>query len=475
METNSTLANHPPNFSEKPFASEIKGPEAFTPDPAGIQLSAADELEKMKSAAAAETKRIAAFSNRSIKRATLLFRDCEFQRAEEILRCVDELLPDEVRHLTTYGNALAAQDLFAEAEEIFRRQIALEPGVLRPVARLADMLTGQGKQAEAADVLQKFMESTAVDSNLKRRIQTHRNLAGIPNSEIAAKRDEALNVHKNEQPLSPIQEKVLADLRSTGIAITSIQELFGTSDLWKSAEDDFRKFSDDSRAQQLAQKISRIVDFKDDPELSKLFKPSVINYKNFFGDLTLNDAIVRIYSSDEILGIANSYNGMASKIRNMHLWINPPLHTENVNGRKGSQLWHRDQEDSKILKCFIYFSDIDEKSGATDYVKNTAIDSIGLKDRILPYPCSTGYPMEKLFYSRIDHNDFTRADGKKGTIVFLDTNGFHRGGFVKEVARHIAMCTFLRPISPYVEMNTKVKIEENPKFKISPAADYGLR
>ena len=437
-------------------------------------LALQKEVKNLKKAADAHAKMLANFSNLSIKRATLLFKDAEFARAEEILRCVDEVLPEERRHLTTYGNSLASQDLFQEAEVIFRRQISLEPENNTPVKRLADMLAGQGRHSEAADVLEKFTDSTRPDSNIRRRIQTHRNLAGMPNAEISAKRDEALRIHASAPPLSKAQEKILTSLVKTGIAVTSFEELFSEKHLWDLADVEFRRFAEDDGVKKLSTHISSALDFKDDPELSKLFKPSVINYKNFFGNLTTAHPVVKIYSSEEILGIANAYNGMASKIRNMHLWINPPLHSENINGRKGSQLWHRDQEDSKILKCFIYFSDVDERSGATEYAINTAVGSAGLKDRVLPYPCTTGYPMEKSFYSRVPSEDFVRADGKKGTIVFIDTNGFHCGGFVKEISRYIAMCTYLRPVSPYVDTNSKVDASDGLADEYTAISCYGL-
>lgn len=442
-------------------ASAVKA-QAPKKHPAEIKLTALE-------------KKTWAFANISIKRANLLILDGEYARAEEVLRAVDQVCDGETRHLNSLGTALAAQDRFEEAEVVFRRLIEIDPTVLAPVSRLADMLVGQGRELDAAIALEDYVKATKPDSNLKRRIQTLRNLAGHPSPAVAKIRDEATSLLEQAPTLTETQQRVFEELKQTGIAMTSYQELFGgNGQLWEEAEAEFKRFGDDGKVKELIARISGCKDFAEDPELSKLFKPSIVNYRKFFGDLTPDSPITKLYYSDEILGISNAYNGMASKIRNMHMWINPPLHPENVNGRKGSQLWHRDQEDSRILKCFIYFSDIDEGSGATDYVKNTGVDCTNLKDRVIPYPSTTGYPAEPLFYSRVPKEDFVRADGPKGTIVFLDTNGFHRGGFVKERARYIAMCTYLRPISPYVAMNTKIEASPEELAALSPLAAYGL-
>jgi tetratricopeptide (TPR) repeat protein len=402
-------------------------------------------------------KDLVSFANTSIKQANILFRQGDFEGSTKMLVDVDQKCSGETRHLKYLGNSLMALSNYSEAEKNFRRWALVSPDSLEPFAKVADALAGQRRQIEAAETLEAYMSRTKPDSNLRRRIQTHRNLGGQPNQAVAKIRDEALAVKVLDPKLDEVQERILRDLKEAGIAMTSYHELFGGKGaLWEDAEQEFLRFGTDKEVMALVDRISSATDFAQDPELAKLFKPSIVNYRNFFGDLSVNSPIAKLYYSERILGIANGYNEIASKIRNMHMWINPPLHPDNVNGRKGSQLWHRDQEDSRILKCFIYFSDIDEGSGATDFVKHTSVDCIGLKDQVIPYPATSGYPQEAMFNSRIPRDDFVRAIGPKGTIVFLDTNGFHRGGFVRDRARHIAMCTFLRPISPYVETNTKV-------------------
>ena len=53
-------------------------------------------------------------------------------------------------------------------------------------------------------------------------------------------------------------------------------------------------------------------------------------------------------------------------------------------------------------------------------------------------PTTVGIPAE----------DIIRATGKRGTIYFVDTNGFHRGGFIapgNKKVRQVAHCLFLQP------------------------------
>ena len=63
---------------------------------------------------------------------------------------------------------------------------------------------------------------------------------------------------------------------------------------------------------------------------------------------------------------------------------------------------------------------------------------------------------------------------KKKSIVFLDTNGFHRGGYVTKDRRVLTMATFLRPITPYVDQNTKLLLDGIDKSNYTSEALYAL-
>jgi tetratricopeptide (TPR) repeat protein len=395
------------------------------------------------------------------KQGDYLVAQGQYERAEAVLRVIGKLAPQDTRHFLVFGNVLMLLDKFEEAEKVFRKRLARDPSDSQTMTRLADALSGLNKHLEAVAVLEQFMELTGREPRLERRVQTHLNLANKPLPEIVAKRDEATKLLADAAQPSEAQQEIIDELRRSGIAITSCAALFGSdTSLWDAAKQEFDRFVQNNEVVSLAKRISGSRDFAEDPEFSKVFKPSAVSYRDFFGEITIDCPIAKLYSSPEILGIANAYNEMASKIRNMTVWLNPPLHPDNVNGRTGSQLWHRDQEDSRILKCFIYFDDIDEGSGATDFIKNTSVTCSNLTDLVIPYPSTSGYPKEELIRAKLPEEDFISADGKAGTLVFLDTNGFHRGGYARENARHIALCTFLRPVSSLAETSRRVLASE---------------
>jgi hypothetical protein len=214
--------------------------------------------------------------------------------------------------------------------------------------------------------------------------------------------------------------------------------------------------------QERLHKIKESKNFSIDPYFKNSFKPSVINYIAHKEHIPASNPCINLIRHHKILNIANSYHEMFSKIRNVNFWISPPVSEKNRQERKGSQLWHRDQEDERILKCFIYFSDVDEDNGVTEYVPYSRCTPKKRYSKVLPYPCSSGYVNEFTFKASINETDIIKLKGKKGTIAFLDTNGFHRGGFVTgENDRRLMMTTFLRPTSPFVQQNTRLTIDDD--------------
>ena len=71
------------------------------------------------------------------------------------------------------------------------------------------------------------------------------------------------------------------------------------------------------------------------------------------------------------------YFNTIPRITNIDYWLNVP----EVPGTRpiASQIWHRDYEDKKLLKVFVYFTDVDEKSGAFSVVSKTHYGSADSK------------------------------------------------------------------------------------------------
>src|SRR5262249_11455632 len=158
--------------------------------------------------------------------------------------------------------------------------------------------------------------------------------------------------------------------------------------------------------------------------------------------LGLDDPWLSLGSDTRLLDIANSYLGLWSKLEYVDVWYTPPA---NEGDRRSSQRWHRDFNDRHLLKAFIYLVDVDEETGPFEYVPRSAPG--GELDSLCPWrPLGENYPPQDDFAARIDGRAVTFT-APKGTMIFCNTSGFHRGGFATEKPRVLATFTWDSPAS----------------------------
>ena len=139
-----------------------------------------------------------------------------------------------------------------------------------------------------------------------------------------------------------------------------------------------------------------------------------------------------------ILQIANEYFEMYTRLRFYNVW-----HTLTTEGEaRESQLGHFDREDHLILKLFVYFSDIDEGAGPFTYAPGTHP-----KGTIRRHPenfLENGVVRvrDEEMARVVPQRDWVRAIGPKGTILFADTRGYHKGGLARTRDRILYTCLF---------------------------------
>jgi hypothetical protein len=158
--------------------------------------------------------------------------------------------------------------------------------------------------------------------------------------------------------------------------------------------------------------------------------------------LGLDDPWLRLGVNPRLLDLANAYLQMWSKLEYVDVWYTPPA---GADERKSSQRWHRDFNDRHLLKAFLYLVDVDEETGPFEYVPRSAPG--GELDRLWPWrPLGENYPPEEEFAERVNGRSVTFT-APKGTIIFCNTSGFHRGGFAKAKPRVLATLTWDSPAS----------------------------
>jgi hypothetical protein len=157
--------------------------------------------------------------------------------------------------------------------------------------------------------------------------------------------------------------------------------------------------------------------------------------------VALDHPILQLGLDRCLLDIVNSYFGLWARLNYVDLWYTIPLGADQPV--KASQRWHRDPEDDKILKVFLYFSDVNEEAGPLEYIVGSR-RSGGPYSRLWRYG---SYPPQQELDARTQDAERVVCTGAPGTFVFCDTSGFHRGGHARSRARVFSVLSYLSPAS----------------------------
>lgn len=214
--------------------------------------------------------------------------------------------------------------------------------------------------------------------------------------------------------LSGVGQRVVADLRRDGIAQAHISE-FADPALF----DEFSAaFQDLVRAHEAGE------------------KKGLIGKKSYI--LRLGDATVALRNDDPtsrlilqpgFAAVAAHYMGMVPRFSGTRLWRTLPTGDAE---RVASQQWHRDYNDGLFTKVFLYLNDVGEEAGPLEYVKGS--HRAGPFGKVLRYQYNSQGARDYLTnddmrpFLRDLEPSMTKAVGKAGTLTFVDTYGFHRGG-----------------------------------------------
>ena len=244
--------------------------------------------------------------------------------------------------------------------------------------------------------------------------------------------------YANDEPaLDETQQRTLDRLREEGYATVPFSDLVPDPAVWRELEADAARFVDETEAglaseQQGGESALR----------RRAGKEFLVRKYSWGVELGLDDPWLRLGTNPRLLDIANAYLEMWSKLEYADVWYTAPIGGDE---RRASQSWHRDFNDRHLLKAFLYLVDVDEETGPFEYVPRSAPG--GELDRLWPWrPLGENYPPEDEFAERIDGRSVTFT-APKGTIIFCNTSGFHRGGFATGKPRVLATLTWDSPAS----------------------------
>lgn len=232
-------------------------------------------------------------------------------------------------------------------------------------------------------------------------------------------------LYKNNPPkLDSVQQRIVKELETDGISITHIDDLFKDNP---------------SLFKEIMSELDTLVpNAKQDPKKDH-FK-ALWDTRSFY--LDPKNSFVKFALSPKIIDVANAYMKMWTRLllANGYIADVVPKSASKIK----TQNWHRDAHDLKLVSVFIYLTDVmSEGDGAFFYVKKS---HPGAKlGQLFPQPKPHSlkrFPSEEEVDAKIKSEDIVPCLGKKGTIIFSDGTGIHRGGYCTDNRRIMVLTAY---------------------------------
>ena len=251
---------------------------------------------------------------------------------------------------------------------------------------------------------------------------------------LSNRKSRALFEH-HQPTLDDVQQRILADVRDEGYSVVPFGDLFRDDAHWHELEAMRDRFVSETEAD-LAKGGEHV--------RVRAGKEFVVRLHSYGVEIGLDDPWFRAISSHRMLDLANAYLEMWSKLEYVDVWYSVPQPAEAE--RISSQRWHRDYNDKHLLKAFLYLVDVDEEMGPFQYVAGSQPG--GPYADVWPWqPLGQNYPTEEELEGLIPSSSIRAFTAPKGTLIFCNTAGFHRGGFSTTSPRVLATATYSSPAS----------------------------
>jgi hypothetical protein len=268
-----------------------------------------------------------------------------------------------------------------------------------------------------------------------------------------------LLLQQNGSKPTTVQERVICDLKATGIAFAEIGELLSEADapLWTNLQ------------QAIGEWLEKPTQRRD-PSAKRVWKDYIIRYYGNGANIPLGCPLLSLGLSNSILNVVHGYLGVWAKLNYIDVWNTVP-EPQDAKAPSASQRWHRDPEDIKLCKIFLYHTDVDDGAGPLHYLPNARPGE--RYGDLWPQELPAGsVATDSELEAKAPRSDWRICHGKKGTIVFVDTVGFHMGGRATLRNRVLSHWTFTTPGSHW----PRASFFDPPvvqSFK-SPAARWAL-
>jgi hypothetical protein len=238
----------------------------------------------------------------------------------------------------------------------------------------------------------------------------------------------------NRPSLDETQRRVIQELDEAGYSLVHATELF-SDEAWQAIQ---------AEAAEFVERTERGLAGESEELRRRPGKEFLVRKYDVRSVVPLDNPWLSACISRRLIDIATAYLQLWSKLEYVDMWYSLPV-GEGAE-RKASQIWHRDFNDSHLLKGFLYLADVDERSGPFEYVPGSQPG--GPHAGIHPWePMGVGRISDKELAKHVSPGDVRTFTAPKGTLILCNTSGLHRGGFAEASPRVLAAVTFCSPAS----------------------------
>lgn len=221
----------------------------------------------------------------------------------------------------------------------------------------------------------------------------------------------ALSNHAPNLPtLEEKYARIVKTLKTEGACLTSLSELgLASSDDLLRASEQYLATMTQPKLTSKGQKLPQIYTVTDIPEFSR------------WGNERL------------LVDIIENYIGLPVAFQGVHLRKDFP----NKN-QFGTALWHKDSEDRRIIKAFVYLQDVEPEHGPFEYVPLNLTSLYSLDYYKIYYKLwQSGYLGidDKTLLSIIPKSAWKSCPGKAGTVLLADTKAILHHGTARSIER----------------------------------------
>ena len=147
--------------------------------------------------------------------------------------------------------------------------------------------------------------------------------------------------------------------------------------------------------------------------------------------------IAALASDPNLVAVAQAFIGAPPILTQIVCWWSAPYSTSTEQVKTAAQQFHQDRDYIKFVKVFVHLTDVNDDNGPHVFIAGSNTDYATVsKNRLRASKRLSNEYLESVY----DSQRFRTFTAPRGTVLFEDTSGFHRGTPV--VSGHRLMLQF---------------------------------